>query len=43
MKWDRGDITFLYNGEKPQPESLTGLDNKKKVYQKISMEVGHLV
>ena len=39
MKWERGDITFIFNGEKKPSQSLTVLDNKAKVYQKIRYEV----
>ena len=33
MHWERGDITFLYNGD---AMTLHVLDNKAKVYQKVS-------
>ena len=39
MKWERGDITFVFNGDKKPSQSLTVLDNKLKVYQKIRYEV----
>jgi len=36
MRWERGDITFLYRGEATTPEdSLFVLDNKLRVYQKV--------
>ena len=36
MRWERGDITFLYRGDAPSPEeSLYVLDNELKVYQKV--------
>ena len=36
MRWERGDITFLYKGEASTPEeSLFVLDNDLKVYQKV--------
>lgn len=39
MRWERGDITFLYKGEAKTPEeSLFVLDNKLKVYQKVRYE-----
>ena len=33
MKWERGDITFLYRGEEKPAKALCVLDNKTKVYQ----------
>ena len=39
MKWERGDITFIFNGELKPQQSLTVIDNKLKVYQKIRYEV----
>ena len=39
MKWDRGDISFIFNGEAKPGKSLTVLDNKQKVYQRIRYEV----
>ncbi|GBP46360.1 Ankyrin repeat domain-containing protein 13C [Eumeta japonica] len=38
MKWERGDISFIFQGEKPPGESLTVLDNKTKVYQRVRYE-----
>lgn len=38
MKWERGDISFIFQGEKPPGESLTVLDNKAKVYQHVRYE-----
>ncbi|XP_059049011.1 ankyrin repeat domain-containing protein 13C [Achroia grisella] len=38
MKWERGDISFIFQGEKPPSESLTVLDNKAKVYQRVRYE-----
>ncbi|KAI0234746.1 Ankyrin repeat domain-containing protein 13C-A [Lamellibrachia satsuma] len=35
MKWERGDITFLFNGNSKPSHSLTVLDNKMKVYHRI--------
>ncbi|KAK2183746.1 hypothetical protein NP493_297g02004 [Ridgeia piscesae] len=35
MKWERGDITFLFNGNAKPSNSLTVLDNKMKVYHRI--------
>ena len=39
MKWERGDITFIFNGEAKPSQSLTVLDNKLKVFQRIRYEV----
>merc|ERR1719334_2200623 len=33
MKWERGDITFLYRGDEGPDQSLCVLDNKAKVFQ----------
>ena len=39
MKWERGDITFLYLGDAPSPDvSLYVLDNKLKVFQRVRTE-----
>jgi hypothetical protein len=36
MRWERGDITFLYKGDAATPEeSLFVMDNKLRVYQKV--------
>uniref|UniRef100_X1YYW8 Ankyrin repeat domain-containing protein n=1 Tax=Capitella teleta TaxID=283909 RepID=X1YYW8_CAPTE len=37
-KWERGDITFIFNGELKPQNSLTVLDNKLRVYQTIRYE-----
>ena len=39
MRWERGDISFLFSGEKKPSHSLIVLDNKSKVYQKVRQEV----
>ena len=37
MKWERGDITFLYKGDATQSkDSFFILDNKLGVYQRVS-------
>ena len=33
MRWERGDITFLYRGEEKGDKSLCVLDNKARVFQ----------
>jgi hypothetical protein len=39
MRWERGDITFLYKGDAATPEeSLFVMDNKLRVYQKVRYE-----
>lgn len=35
MKWERGDITFLFTGNDKPSKSLTVLDNAQKVYQNV--------
>ncbi|KAG1714349.1 Ankyrin repeat domain-containing protein 13C [Nymphon striatum] len=39
MTWERGDISFLFNGSVLRSESLTVLDNKAKVYQRARYQV----
>jgi len=39
MKWERGDITFLFIGERKHKHSLYILDNKFRVYQKLRYQV----
>ena len=43
MKWERGDISFIFNGRAKPAQSLTVLDNKLKVYQKVRYEVNYIV
>eukprot|EP00794_Sanderia_malayensis_P008139 gene8139-9009_t len=38
MKWQRGDISFIFNGETEGHRSLTVLDNEKKVFQNLRHE-----
>lgn len=38
MRWERGDISFIFNGDAKPNESLTVLDNNSKVYQKVRYE-----
>lgn len=38
MRWERGDVTFIFDGESPPHDALTVLDNKLKVYQRIRYE-----
>ncbi|XP_005110838.1 ankyrin repeat domain-containing protein 13C isoform X2 [Aplysia californica] len=38
MRWERGDITFMFNGEAEPRNSLTVLDNKAKVFQRVRYE-----
>lgn len=40
MQWSRGDISFIYNGESTESSnalSIVALDNKKRVYQRLSL------
>ena len=39
MRWERGDVTFIFDGEAQPHDALTVLDNKLKVYQRIRYEV----
>lgn len=39
MRWERGDISFIFNGNAPPNQSLTVLDNVQKVYQNVKYEV----
>lgn len=43
MKWERGDITFLFIGEREHKHSFYVLDNKFRVYQKIRYQVVVLI
>lgn len=38
MKWERGDISFLFTGDSKPSQALTVLDNKLKVFQKVRYE-----
>ncbi|GIX81657.1 ankyrin repeat domain-containing protein 13C [Caerostris extrusa] len=38
MKWERGDISFIFMGDRKPSHSLVVLDNKLKVYQKMRYE-----
>ncbi|XP_017781382.1 PREDICTED: ankyrin repeat domain-containing protein 13C [Nicrophorus vespilloides] len=38
MRWERGDISFIFNGNAPPNQSLTVLDNGQKVYQNVKYE-----
>ncbi|CAG9834225.1 unnamed protein product [Diabrotica balteata] len=42
MRWERGDISFIFNGHAKPNESLTVLDNVSKVYQKVRHEESEL-
>lgn len=39
MRWERGDISFIFNGNAPPNQTLTVLDNIMKVYQTVKYEV----
>lgn len=38
MRWERGDISFIFNGNAQHSKSLTVLDNILKVYQNVKYE-----
>jgi len=38
MRWERGDLTFLFNGRAKPTNSLVVMDNQLKVYQMIRYE-----
>ncbi|XP_030376955.1 ankyrin repeat domain-containing protein 13C [Scaptodrosophila lebanonensis] len=38
MRWERGDISFLFRGEAPPRESLVLLDNEQHCYQRLRYE-----
>lgn len=38
MRWERGDISFIFNGDQKPSKSLTVLDNKAKLYQRVRYE-----
>lgn len=35
MRWERGDISFLFNGDVKPSQSLTVMDNKACLFQKV--------
>lgn len=41
MRWERGDISFIFNGKAPPNQTLTVLDNILKVYQNVRYEVSN--
>ncbi|KAJ8687231.1 hypothetical protein QAD02_023025 [Eretmocerus hayati] len=38
MRWERGDISFIFNGDQKPSKSLTVLDNKQKLFQRVRYE-----
>lgn len=42
MRWERGDISFIFNGDQKPSHSLTVLDNKAKLFQRVRYEVNSL-
>ncbi|XP_017125362.1 ankyrin repeat domain-containing protein 13C [Drosophila elegans] len=38
MRWERGDISFLFRGEAPPRESLVLLDNEQECFQRLRYE-----
>lgn len=43
MKCQRGDLSFIFNGDAPPSKSFYVLDNEQKVYQRIHHEVTYMV
>jgi len=43
MKWERGEITFLFDGDAKPPHSLIVMDNKAGVYQRVRYLVRKLI
>lgn len=39
MKCQRGDLSFIFNGDATPSQSFVVLDNEAKVYQRIHHEV----
>ena len=42
IRWERGDITFLYRGDLPPEQALTVMDNKANVYQFVRHQESEL-
>ena len=42
MRWERGDISFIFNGDQKPSKSLTVLDNKAALFQRVRYEVSCL-
>lgn len=38
MRWERGDISFIFRGDNASHESLTVLDNLYRIYQRVRHE-----
>lgn len=38
MRWERGDVSFIFNGDQKPSKSLIVLDNKAKLYQRVRYE-----
>lgn len=38
MRWERGDISFIFRGDNAPKESLTVLDNEFRCYQRVRHE-----
>ena len=39
MRWERGDVSFLFVGHVKPSEALTVLDNKEGLFQRVRYEV----
>lgn len=42
MRWERGDISFIFRGDVDPTESLTVMDNVGQLYQRVRYEVSKL-
>ena len=42
LRWERGDITFLYRGDLPPEQALTVMDNKANVFQFVRHQESEL-
>ena len=42
IRWERGDITFLYRGDLPPEQALTVMDNKANVFQFVRHQESEL-
>lgn len=42
MRWERGDISFIFKGDETSTKNLTVLDNVMRVYQCVKQEVSEV-
>jgi hypothetical protein len=43
MKWQRGDVSFLFNGDAQRHCAVCVLDNEQKIFQRMKGHVRHYV